>query len=68
MCIKGRWVGVNKYEEDLEAYRSRYVAREIKAQHGGEWREGLLAAMLPTEGWRLFISHEMGRRGSKHLC
>ena len=44
---KGRWVDVNKRDDDVEVYRSRYVAREIRSQHGGALREGLFAAMPP---------------------
>ena len=64
--IKGRWVDINKGDDDLEVYRSRYVAREIRSQHGGAGREGLFAAMPPIEGLRLLISHAMSRKGSKN--
>lgn len=33
--IKRRWVDIDMGDDDLEVYRSRYVAREIKSQNGG---------------------------------
>ena len=36
--IKGRWVDINKGDDTTEVYRSRYVAREIRDQHGGAHR------------------------------
>ena len=63
--IKGRWVDINKGDDHLEQYRSRYVARELRHQHGGTGREGLFAAMPPIEGLRLLISHTMSRKDAK---
>ena len=61
--IRGRWVDVNKGDDDVEVYRSRYVAMELKSQHGGAGREGLFAAMPPLEGMRLSLSHVASRQG-----
>ena len=61
--IRGRWVDVNKGDDVVEVYRSRYVAMELKRQHGGASREGLFAAMPPLEGMRLLLSFVASRRG-----
>ena len=58
--IKGRWVDVNKGDDVVEVYRSRYVAREIRDQHGGAHREGLFAAMPPLEALKILISKTAG--------
>ena len=61
--IKGRWVDINKGDDIMETYRSRYVAREIRDQHGGAHREGLFAAMPPLEALKILISRT-GRVGT----
>ena len=33
--IRGRWIDINKGDDEMEVYRSRYVAKKIKSQHGG---------------------------------
>ena len=45
--IRGRWVDVNKGDDQMEVYSSRYVAMELKHQYGGATRDGLFAAMPP---------------------
>ena len=63
------WVDINKGDNDLEVYRSRYVAHEIEVR-GVRGSEGLFAAMPPTEGLRMLISHTMRRKGDpyKLMC
>ena len=61
--IKGRWVDINKGDDIMEMYRSRYVAREIRDQHGGAHREWLFAAMPPLEALKILISRT-GRVGT----
>ena len=61
--IRGRWVDVNKGDDHVEVYRSRYVAMELKREHGGAMREGLFAAMPPLEGMRLLLSFVASGRG-----
>ena len=63
--IRGRWVDVNKGDDQVEVYRSRYVAMELKHQFGGAMRDGLVAAMPPLEGMRLLLSHVASRQGRK---
>ena len=53
--INGRWVDVNKGDDDTKVYRSRYVAQEIKKQHGGNQREGLFAPMPPLEALNVVL-------------
>ena len=60
--IRGRWVDVNKGDDQNENYRSRYVAMEIKHQHGASTREGLFAAMPPLESMRILLSHVASHR------
>ena len=66
--IRGRWVDVNKGDDQNTNYRSRYVAREIKSLHGGNSREGTFAAMPPLESLKLLLSKVASRkgRGSPH--
>ena len=61
--IRGRWVDINKGDDINKVYRSRYVAMEIKSQHGGNSREGLFAAMPPLEALKLLISITVSRAG-----
>ena len=61
--IRGRWIDINKGDDLMEMYRSRYVVQEIRGHHGGAEREGLFAAMPPIEGLRMLISHVMSRKG-----
>ena len=63
--IRGRWVDVNKGDDQVEVYRSRYVAMELKHQYGGAMRDGLFAAMPPLEGMRLLLSHVASRQGGR---
>ena len=66
--IKGRWVDVNKGDDDMPNHRSRYVAREIRQVHGGKAREGLFAAMPPTEALKLVLSKAVTfEKGQTHL-
>ena len=37
--IRGRWVDVNKGDDQVEVYRSRYVAMELKHQYGAATRD-----------------------------
>ena len=46
--IRGRWVDVNKGDDQVEVYRSKYVAMELKHQYGGAMRDGPFAAMPPA--------------------
>ena len=63
--IRGRWVDVNKGDDQVEVYRSRYVAMELKHQYGGALRDGLYAAMPPLEGMRLLLSYVASRQSRK---
>ena len=63
--IRGRWVDVNKGDGQMEVYRSRYVAMELKNQYGGATRDGLFAAMPPLEGMRLLLSYVASRQNRK---
>ena len=47
--ITARWLDINKGDDNDEAYRSRYVAREIKKKHGGNEKDNLIAATPPLE-------------------
>ena len=58
-------MGVNKGDDIAEVYRSGYVAREIRDQHGGAHREGLFAAMPPLEALKILISMTVSRMGTK---
>ena len=60
---KGRWVDVNKGDDANPNYRSRYVAKEIKAIYGGNQREDVFAAMPPLESLKLLISKTASRDG-----
>ena len=61
--IRGRWVDINKGDDKSPVYRSRYVAQELRRQHGGNTREGLFAAMPPLEAIKALISDVATRRG-----
>ena len=61
--IRGRWVDVNKGEDKSPVYRSRYVAQELRRQHGGNTRERLFAAMPPLEAIKALISDVATHRG-----
>ena len=63
--IRGRWVDVNKGDDQMEVYRSRYVAMELKHQYGGATRDGLFVAMPPLEGMRLLLSYVASRQNRK---
>ena len=63
--IRGRWVDVNKGDDQMEVYRSRYVAMELKHQYGGATRDGLFAAMPPLEGMRLLLSYVASKQNRK---
>ena len=62
--IRGRWVDVNKGDDQMEVYRSKYVATELNHQYGGATRDGLFAAMPPLEGMRLLLSYVASRQSS----
>ena len=49
----------------MKVYRSRFVAMELKQQHGGATRDGLFAAMPPLEGMRLLLSYVASRLNCK---
>ncbi len=55
--IRGRWVDINKGDDERREYRSRYVAMEIRQLHGGNNYEGLFAAMPPVEALKLLCYH-----------
>ena len=57
---------INKGDDKAEVYRSRYVAREIRGQHGGSTREGLFAAMPPMEALKILISKTVSRIGVRN--
>ena len=63
--IRGRWVDVNKGDDQMEVYRSRYVAMELMHQYGGATRDGLFAAMPPLEKMRLLLSYVASRQNRK---
>ena len=63
--MRGRWVDVNKGDDQVEVYRSRYVAMELKHQYGGATRGGLFAVMAPLEGMRLLLSYVASRQSRK---
>jgi len=50
--VKGRWIDVNKGDEEHPKYRSRYVAKEYNT---GE-EDGLFASTPPLEALRLLLS------------
>eukprot|EP00972_Heterocapsa_arctica_P042812 6312914-Heterocapsa_arctica.AAC.1 len=54
--IAVRWVDTNKGTEQEPNYRSRIVAKELKATHPGDPAE-LYAATPPLEAVKLIISH-----------
>ena len=54
--IRGRWVYVNKGDDQVEVCRSKYVAMELKHQYGRATRDGLFAALPPLEGMRFLLS------------
>ena len=58
--ISGRWVDVNKGDDQMEVYRSRYVEMELKHQYRGATRDGLFAAMM-----RLFLLYVASRQNRK---
>ena len=62
---RGRWVDVNKGDDQVEVYRSRYVAMDLKHQYGGALRDGLFAAIPPHEGMRFLPSYVASRQGRK---
>ena len=64
--INGRWVDVNKGDDNTKVYRSRYVAQEIKKQHGGNQREGLFAPMPPLEALKVVLSCAASRPNLDH--
>jgi len=64
--INGRWVDINKGDDDAKVYRSRYVAQEIRKQHGGAQREGLFAPMPPLEALKVVISCAASRPKMDH--
>ena len=60
--ISARWVDINKGDDRSPNYRSRYVAREIRQQHGGALRDGLFAAMPPLEALKVLISRTVSNK------
>ena len=54
--IPVRWVDTNKGTEEEPNYRSRIVAKELKATHPGDPAE-LYAATPPLEAVKMIISH-----------
>ena len=60
--IRGRWVDVNKGHDENPVYRSRYVAQQLRRQHGSNTHEGLFAAMPPLEAIKALISDVATRR------
>ena len=64
--INGRWVDVNKGDDDTKVFRSRYVAQEIKKQHGVNQREGLFAPMPPLEASKVVLSCAASRPNLDH--
>ena len=63
--IRGRWVDVNKGDDQMEVYRSRYVAMELKHQYGRATGDGLFAAMAPLEGMQLLPACVASRQSRK---
>ena len=64
--INGRWVDINKGDDDAKVYHSRYVAQEIRKQHGGAQREGLFAPMPPLEALKVVNSCAASRPKMDH--
>ena len=60
--IRRRWVNINIGDDKNPVHRSRYVAQELRRQHGGNTREGLFAAMPPLEAIKALISDVATRR------
>ena len=69
-AFSARWVDINKGDDKCPNYRSRYVAREIKSQHGCALRDGLFAAMPPLEALRVLVSLTVSKNStaSKAPC
>ena len=64
--IRGRWVDINKGDDNNKVYKSRYVAMESRKTHGGNARERLFSAMLPLEALKLLISLTVSHGHKKH--
>ena len=62
--VKGRWVDINKGDEQHPNYRSRYVGREFKS---GDHRDDLFAATPPIEAIKTLVSLAASQKGCKHI-
>jgi len=60
-----KWVDTDKGTPDEEKYRSRLVAREIKARGAVLEASQLFSAMPPLEGVKVLLSAMVTRRTSK---
>ena len=69
MPIKGRWIDINKGDNTVVNYRSRYVAKEFRrGVPGGDFE--MFAATPPLETLRLLLSmvaSQCGDRGPQRL-
>ena len=62
--VKGRWVDINKGDEQHPNYRSRYVGREFKSN---DHRDDLFAATPPIEAIKALVSLAASQKGKKHI-
>ena len=60
--LKGRWVDINKGDEDHPIYRSRYVGKEIKKGSKGALVADFFAAMPPLSSFKLLLTLAMTDR------
>eukprot|EP00435_Cladocopium_sp_Y103_P040755 s116_g11.t1 len=57
--LKGRWVDINKGDEEKPQYRSRYVGKEIKKGSKGALVADFFAAMPPLSSFKLLLTLAM---------
>ena len=55
LIIKGRWVDINKGDESVPNYRSRYVGKEIKKGSKSSFIAEFFAAMPPLQGCKFLL-------------
>ena len=60
--LKGRWVDINKGDQDRPIYRSRYVGKEIKKGSKGALVADFFAAMPPLSSFKLLLTLAMTDR------
>ena len=55
IVLKGRWIDVNKGDDERPIYRSRYVAKEIKKGARSSLVVAYFAAMPPLQGCKFLL-------------